>query len=75
MDIMVLIEALITLITLGNFETAWFPKWVGCHLRNVKWDNPVEYDAAVELLAEALQISCEETENIIYEYACGKCRM
>ena len=71
-DIMVLIDALLTLIKLGSFGPAWYPKWIGSHLWNHKFSNTAEFAAAVELIAGELSISQQEAEKLIFDYACGK---
>ena len=72
-DIVNLVEIMISYLTVGVLVgPTWFPKWVGCHLDWYKWHNAAEYQAALELIAEAVGISVEAADKEVYDYACGK---
>lgn len=71
-DIMALIDLVISWITIGSFGPLWLPKWFGSHLWDYKFSQPDEYKAAIELIAENRKKSIEEVDKIVYDLACGK---
>lgn len=71
-DIMDLIQLVVSWIEIGSFGPLWLPKWFGCHLWDYKWSNPDDYRAAIELIAEDQNKTVDEVNNLVYELACGK---
>lgn len=71
-DIMDLIQLVISWITIGSFGPLWLPKWFGCNLWHYKWSSPDDYWAAIELIAEDQNKTVDEVNNLVYELACGK---
>ena len=72
MDILKIVEALISFYINGNLtNVSWLPHWYGCQLHDWQYLAFDEYNAAIELMAEELNVTVEKSANIAKKFAHG----